>query len=386
MQAIIDIRENLKKLPWKKILIITLCLYLSILHVGMTTFNITDVSKVVLKCARYLCYIVFFINILITFNYSKNDFKYYILFGICGVVTLFSKDVSVMILLIILFSVKNISKEKLIKLAFYTNLTILLVTMICSLIGIIPNWIFVRNNVQLRYSLGYQFCTFASTYLFFIILARFYINKGKINYIESALMAFAAVVIYYFGDSRTGFILILLILLSSAVVQLFEKVKINDKIIDVLKNILKYVCYVLPAFLAISFIFLIFMYRIGSPWIKEIDKILTGRLNYTNIAIEKYGITLLGQKIKWQGWGGYGYTVFEQFDYNFVDNSNMKILLNYGIVSLATLLYVFTKKLVNEYNKKDYYLIYCLIIVLLWAFIEPSLLELDKNIFMLTFV
>lgn len=388
MKTIDMIKEKLKKLPIETILLITICIYIATLHIGMTTFNITYESKIVLKGIRYLCYIIFFINILIDFKFNTKEWKFYALFFIGGIITILSKDVSIIILLVILFSIKDISKEKIIKVVFYTNLIILLVTITCSLMEIIPNWTFERNSEQLRYSLGYQFCTFSSTYLMFIVLARFYLTKGRINCIETMLMAFMAIVIYYFGDARTGFLLILFILLSSTIIQIAGKLKlkISDKIVNIFNKVIKYMCYILPTFLAISFILLVIMYNAEVPGIKEIDSFLTGRLHYTNRAIEKYGITLLGKEIEWQGWGGFGYTVFEQFEYTFVDNSNMKIMLNYGVISLIILLYVFTKKLTTEYNKKDYCLLYCFVIVLLWSFIEPSLLELDKNIFMLILI
>lgn len=56
-------------------------------------------------------------------------------------------------------------------------------------------------------------------------------------------------------------------------------------------------------------------------------------------------------------------------------------MLNYGVLFLIFLVCAYTKAMIKAYNTKKYYYIYSLSIVLIWASIEPSLLSISKNIF-----
>ena len=145
---------------------------------------------------------------------------------------------------------------------------------------------------------------------------------------------------------------------------------------------IKILCYSLPIILFVFVLVLTFFYGNNNNLAITLDNLLSGRLRLNNEAFEKYPITLFGSNIKWQGWGGYGYTVkepLETYEYNFVDMSYIRIIFDYGIIATALIIIGYTIELLQNYNKKDYWSILVLCFVLIWAFVEPHIVKISTN-------
>ena len=103
--------------------------------------------------------------------------------------------------------------------------------------------------------------------------------------------------------------------------------------------------------------------------------------------MKEYGVSAFGEEIKWIGNGGYGY-VFTHFDesYNYVDCSYVRILLDYGVIFFVIVIIGFSLAARKAKQENDKYLLLSLAFVAMYSIIEPRLLEIGFNNFVLVLV
>lgn len=130
---------------------------------------------------------------------------------------------------------------------------------------------------------------------------------------------------------------------------------------------------------------LIFIDRVA--FFLKLNKLLSNRLYLGNNALHKYGVSMFGKQIKWIGNGGYGHT-FTQFEgaYNYVDCSYIRILLDYGVVIFLLVMVGFTMAIRYTIEENNKYLMWALVFVGGYSIIEPRLIEIGFNPFVLMLV
>lgn len=367
------------KIYLNNIFIFSFLIYLMNLQLSISTYNISNNFENVLQLIRYLYYGVASIKFL------KSGLKYYknikidLFILISVIVSYCAKDLSPIILVVTLVNCIDLNKEKILKFTFWSNFITFIFIITSDLIGIIPDWTFPRNDI-VRHSLGYQYCTFASTISFFILLNRFYCKKGKIKIYELVFWVIISLLLYRYTDSRTGMFLNIFIITIS----LFSRMRLNLNIKLKDKNkIIFLLAIIILLFAFFGSLILAVKYNKENDFYVKLNDILSDRIRITHNVLNKTRITLFGQKMIWQGWGGFGYTVKEVFEYNFVDNSYMKNLLSYGIIYTLYLGYLYIKQIYKMIKENNYIFIFCILIVICWASIEPSLLSISKNVFLI---
>ena len=244
----------------------------------------------------------------------------------------------ILLLLVLSMGLKNISVKKIIKAWLIPTIMVFLCLISLAILEKIPNWTYERNEFKLRYALGYSYPTPTSSFFMFITLAYVYLKKTKISYFELVLIAIAATLLYSLTDSKTGWILTMLVVVCALLFKLLKnKVDITKFLSK--KSVLTILCCIPLACMLISLL-LTYLYAQNIPFAVSLDKALSGRLYLQLQAFNNYSQTLFGQYIKWQGWGGYGYVVStEGFFYNYIDNAWVLMLFDYGIIN--TILHVF---------------------------------------------
>ena len=134
---------------------------------------------------------------------------------------------------------------------------------------------------------------------------------------------------------------------------------------------------------------LVIMYANNNVIANKANKLISDRIKLTYQAYRNYDVNLFGNNIKWQGWGGYGYIEQEEsedFTYNFVDNSYARLVLDYGIVLSCIVICAYREVLIRNYNNKNYWLVFTIIFILIWAFIEQHIINIGRNVFVLSFI
>lgn len=366
----------------EKFILLIFSIYLIASVLDNTILRYNDVGSLIFKITRYGCYFIFLLNIIYRFlNGEKITLFEFFTFLLAILTLIFSKNTALLLVFIVILSMKNFTFENIVKRTFKVNLIMFILIILFCCMKIFPDWTYARNSFYVRHSLGFYYPTIASTYFFFIILMRIYIKKGNLSFFEIIFEGLTSVILYLYTDSKTGLILISLVLC----IVLFKKI-FKFPSLKKIENFICKISYLIPIFILLLSFLLVFLYSKNIAQVRQLDSMLSGRLYYSNNAINNYGITAFGEKINWNGWGGfgYGYEIPQDFKYNFVDISYFSIMFDYGIITIFTIILMIMLTLKKAYKSKNKWLIFAVIFSLIEAFVEPNLLVIDKNIFILS--
>lgn len=260
----------------------------------------------------------------------------------------------------------NVEDRHIVKAAFYILAVMMILTILCSMIGIIPFRAITQWGDRDRYALGFVYVTFSANYFFHALMMWLFL-KGKCpNVVETVLIVLLNCVIYYFTDTRAVFYEVFLLL---AVCWIFKYLRHGDRI--PLRQ------FFLTAFLwgaAISFGLHVF-YSPGIGWMSRLNSLLSGRLSLGHRAFTEYGFTLFGQPIQWNSFDSTG-------DYFYVDSSFMNVAVNYGVVLLALLIAGFTLLMRKYLEAGRLYCCIALLFIAIHAITDPQLYSMICNPFL----
>ncbi len=342
----------------------------------------------IVKIIRYGCYFFFIAKIFWGWKNEKTKITVMLLVIaiLFFIIYYFSGKQSLLIMMIALFALRNTNKGKLIKIALITYIITFFTVIVCSWIGLIPDWTYNRGET-IRHSLGFSYPTITMVYYLMITLMYIYTRKNKITIYEIIILEIINVLLYKSTAGRTTYILVTIVLILS----LLKKIKILNNILkkETFQKILKESCYILPTLALLFILIMTYLYSINNPFAISINKTLSNRILLTEKAFQEYDITLFGQETQWNGWGGVGY--IEEIDknnyvYNFLDNSYARLILDYGIILTILVILGYTCILIQNFKKKDYWMVFVIFIILILSELEPHLIDLNKNIFVISLI
>ena len=135
-------------------------------------------------------------------------------------------------------------------------------------------------------------------------------------------------------------------------------------------------------FLMCAFTLLIVkIYNWYNPVWRAADRFLSYRLGLMQIAYLNYGIHPLGQSIHWVGYDYKSVLTVVQEPYNYVDNSYLQIAFNNGLLFLFSVLCLYSYGIYKAEQKRNYYLVFIYIIILVLSLTEPRLMNFAYNPF-----
>lgn len=363
------------------------CVYMATLMLSNSTIYMTnDVFNLGIKLIRYVCYLGFAISIILDLKKGqKITYKVVILWILAILIFLFSKNKNIAFLALVLTALRNVDITELIKKTLKVYIVLFAIVIISSFLKIIPEWTYTRGD-EIRYSLGFFYSTITIGFYLSIILMYFYVRRDNCKLVEVIILEVFNVLLFMYTDGRLSFILITFAL----TLMYISKFKITKKVLSEkhIKAIMKFACYVLPILLVICTVLLTCLYASGNEFAYEVNKALSGRLKHMSNAYVTYGVTPFGQEIEWNGNGGHGYIDLDDKDfvYNYVDNSYARVMFDYGVIFLGLVIASYTIVLVREFKKENYWLVSVLFFVLIWSFIEPYLVGIEKNVFVLAMI
>lgn len=356
------------------------------MYCGLTMFsNYTAYDEFInpsfISVLKYVCLIIILLKIiLIDFKEWSYQSKIKILlFTILILLFVFSSGNRVFLQFeILLIGSKGVSFKEIVKALIITQVVVLLFTVSSCLLGILPNYTYSRSNSNvIRYSLGFKDYKYLSTIVYSASMYILFLKTSRWNIFKYAALIFANFIIYHITDSRNEFLFVIFM----AFLCFFSE---NTN----LRGIIKKISYLLSKYLGIfSFIIIFFLssiYNGNNQFLKFINTLLSGRLNYARRAISSFGLSLFGNHVIWLGQSSINLGL-DQANYNFVDCSYIKILIEYGwvglILVLSMLFYVAKKH--GAQNKKISIFIS---IILLHSILDPHLFSIVFNVFLLLFV
>ena len=359
------------------ICLISMLLSNSILTVK-TLYNFAPIISTGVRLIRYCTYIIFAVLIALDFYYSKTN-KIMVLFVlIIGcITTLITKDFQLFSYILIILASAQVDFDKILKIYLYVQLFFVTLFILLTSTGILKDIVF-DPGVRDRHSLGFIWTTFTPMLFFFILCYIFLYNARTMRTFEFLLLVFCCSSLYMLTDSRFIYFMQLLLVALFFVYNRYQDniaKLINKKIIVTMLPLLPFI------FFAVTFIVQL-SYNPNNQLMLYLNNLLSQRLELGYNAIHEFGLSLFGKQIEWIGYGiGFDSTSI----YNYVDCSYIQILLNYGIIVLFFVLigYSLLIKYCLQNNKSD--LLIIIITTLVINMIEPRLINIVFNPFVIYF-
>lgn len=312
-------------------------------------------------------------------NYSKKGLiTSLIMLLLLGLVTFITKNRALLQVFILILASYKVDFKKVMKsVLFFQSLFVLLIVL-SSVFGLLPNREYGRANKIIRYSLGFKFSTYSSLFTWALTTLYLYYRKDKLKIFEYILLFIVNLIFYFLTNTRME------LLCSTAIIILFflqQKgyLKIFYKFIGLAAKYLMIILASLSLILAIT-------YDKNNKTMVQLNAFTSGRLSLGKRGFENYGIKLFGNHIKWTGLSQVYEGTAKKNEYNYVDCSYLNILYQYGLIILVLVIYAFNRLANKAVKDKDYYLQYILILLAVHSFINPQLLLISYNLFLLLLV
>ena len=347
----------------------------------MSTELILVMSQKYLEIARAVLFILLALSILKSviknkFRITKND----IIFGFLVILSLvnlyYSKIFYMLVLSSFMYALKDVDFKKVLQTSSLTLIILYLFTLFMVLINVYPNTVSIRwvNSEQIkRYTLGFNAATLTQSLLFFIYILRWGYKGQNISIIEMIFFMIVNYVVYRFTDGRTGYFLLNI----SVILSFILKFKIFNNLFSNISRIrFVSVCVrLIPIFILALGFYTTFLYYTGSELGIQLNDLLSGRLSLQVNAFKDYGFTLFGTDFLTIVNGGY----------RGVDNGLLFVYFNYGLIFLIIYVYMYSALLKKAIDNKNIILTSIIILVLIDSFVEPYVIDMKYNAFVLLF-
>ena len=276
----------------------------------------------------------------------------------------------------------KIDLRKILKVYLFESLAFVLVLLILSLLGIIPNSISEMNGVT-RYALGNFYCTDFAARIFFLMLTALLLYHKQLKYGHLAALAALAVVVFLPTHAKLDCACMLLALLLFALDLFLRKGKSPEGKSSAFTNFWcaawKKTGLLSMPVAALLMGILTYVYSPENKVLESINQALTQRLTFGKQAFSSMGVTWFGQYVMYQG----GYETSLE-NYNFVDCSYLHMLFREGI--LATVLILVLYVLIARRHKDHLIVMYTITLIALNCMFAHHLIEFMYNPFLILFL
>lgn len=270
------------------------------------------------------------------------------------------------------------------RLAFSSFIKIFILATLCGMGFVLVTYLFdlypetdlnlFRGDGTYRYLLGYRFPTFMPNFYFHLLLCWVFLRKEKVNLCEVAIVLLINTALYHFTDTRAVFYLVNLLVVSVVIT------KYIDYSTLIVGRIFKFFTkYSFPVF---GFIACYFQYNYDPSidYMSHLNSILSGRLYLGKMGFDLYEINLLGNDVEFV-------TLLEATLENkaffYIDSAYVQLILVYGILLTALILFSYVKIGFDIVRNNDKYFGLVLIFLFVHSITDPQLLSPEFNPFLL---
>ena len=346
----------------------------------------SQMSKPFLYYAGIVSYLLFALNVEVSWDYPTFPFKYLTFFLLSAhlfqVISLYSIRHQILLLLSLLLvcivgviaeqlaplilsfelivGAKGVEFKKILKVHFLVSVAICLFSVIGSSVGLVENVVVdLSNEVDLfadspkRYSYGYVWPTGCAIHISFLCLTYWLIKDSYIGVKGWLCFIIAIYFVLFYPQARQASFIIFFILLISLYINYVIRHQRHPN------RLFLFFLLISPlVFAAISLYMTIAFNGLDQTWM-FVDILFTGRLRLGQEAIEEYGIPLFGQYIDMIGGD------VNMNDYNYVDSSFVQAPLIWGVVLFGILLLLYEYIACKAYKINSYSLLFAVAIAAL---------------------
>jgi hypothetical protein len=281
--------------------------------------------------------------------------------------------------LFLILGAKNVPFKKLLQIYCAISGTLIIITVIASQTGLVENLIYKRNGQ--RISFGFNYPTDFTAHIFFFFMGYCYLRKESLSYLELIGILGLGIFSYIFCGARTNFLCLLLTFLVFLFLKIHYNISYKKDIIHTINPIFsKVLVFSMPICALCIFVLTLFYHNLPSSIISTtLNSMMSGRLNWYSVGLDRYGIKIFGSAFTMIGNGGSTEPVTNYF---FLDSSYILLLIRYGIMIFLSVIVIFLINSVQAHNNKNYYLLLILTLIAIQCIMEHHLLEIAYNPFM----
>ncbi|WP_342983951.1 polymerase [Streptococcus parasanguinis] len=267
--------------------------------------------------------------------------------------------------LLLVFSARDIDFRKLLGTFSLATFLVLCLTIYASQKGIIAN-MFMNADGGYRFSLGFNYVSFASQRLFFALCTYLMFRGKRISYLELMALLLATIYMYQQTSTSSPFYLSILILTYALLsIKIFKKEFIIGNFWT--KTLVQY------GFILALVIILYFCFYSSGNLFHLVDQFTHNRLRLSVEGFRNFGVSWLGQHIIFTTMD-----IFGNFtnNYNFIDSSFVQLLVIDGLIVSAFMLFALTKVMKYFVSIRKDIVLACLGIMIIHGMFDPQMLVL----------
>ena len=267
--------------------------------------------------------------------------------------------------LLLVFSARDIDFRKLLGTFSAATFLVLCLTIYASQQGIIAN-MFMNADSGYRFSLGFNYVSFASQRLFFALCTYLMFRGKRISYLELLALLLATIYMYQQTSTTSPFYLSILMLTYALFsIKIFKK----DLIIENfwLTKIATY------AFIIALMLTLYFSFYSSGHVFHLVDQFTHNRLRLSVEGFRNFGVPLFGQQISFKTLDMFGNFTS---NYNYIDSSFVQLLVIDGLIVNAFMLLALTKVMKYFVSIQKDIVLACLGIMIIHGMFDPQMLVL----------
>lgn len=279
----------------------------------------------------------------------------------------------------LIVAAKDISADKILKIYVVIGTVILIAAFMASQMGWIENLQYWKGE-NMRFSFGIIYPTDFAAHIFYLILASVCICNRVVRIRDILLALFLAIFVYKEALASTSFLCIVVFAVMIFIFKLYLASEQNSIVEKMQKSHFMHLLAYAPVLFAGLFMIMAHMYNPDKVFWIRLDAALSERLKNSSRGIQEYGYKLFGQQIQEAGWGR---SVAERTDYFFLDDSYIRIALEYGLIIFIVILclYVFLSR--KALKEGRVIMVIAIFMVAVHCFMEQHLLEVAYNPFFL---
>lgn len=289
---------------------------------------------------------------------------------------------SLIVLLLFLINSDLIEEERLLRFCAICNIIMLVIVVLSSQVGIIPNEFHFDPNYGFRYYLGFTFYITPNIMLFITLMCIAY-RKEKITIIEILALLLANYFFFKKCNVRSSFWLAVLTLLLVLILSIYNRYFKRAYTLNRFFRIVGYAVF--PICLIITYSMPLF-YMWGFGFAQKINILTTNRIAYEAYAYQNYGVHLLGQTLTFNN--------FTQANFNrnitsfYIDSAFVRYLFMYGAILMGIIYYGYFKYIDALIKRNDIYYLIAVLATLIHFITGSQMFNIVYNpfiIFLLSF-
>ncbi len=295
---------------------------------------------------------------------------YAFLIGLGIVIRINSGSSEILELMLVILAANDIEFKNIAKVTLAETIILCAIIIISSLIGIIPNYLFLRSNGQYAMALGFSYVSKLSNYILAIIFLSLYISESEkklVSNIKLLLYFVISTVVFIITYVRNPYIISLMLLFAYVLIVKYKKINLKKY-----KRILS--CMFIICFFIIFL--LINNFDAENSIYNTIDKLLNSRLSTMNRVYNTYGASEFGVKFKMVNGINENYT--------YVDSGYISLLMRDGYIILILIGISYTCLLRYNIDNDNKVLTIWLLLIAIESIADDALLQINFNCAILT--